>query len=123
MRFVALYSAGEPDIADEGDWLWSGGDGDGEDRLSASLITAIWPELEVGDWIKLRTFTAIISKPQSSPVSLGWSSVQVLQAGTDGTVECKIEIDQVQAILEMCKKIAEFLKNYGNDDSIWIRFL
>jgi hypothetical protein len=118
MRFVALRNSMQPTSPEDGVPLWSGGDG--EDGLPASLVTASYPKLEVGDWTSLEEFSAIISEPMREEGSLGWSVIQVTQVGAEGITACPIEVDQNAAVKEMCFKIRNYLGRYADSNTIWI---
>lgn len=114
---------GAPNADEEGKEVWYGGYGDSpqdEASLSASILVAAAPELEIGTWYTVSQFEQKIAGAVED-AAVGWTSIAVGEIGVDGVGEVNLPVSQVVAAKMICMSLLEYIRSLCVESKIWIR--
>jgi hypothetical protein len=120
---VVEKSGQAPTVDDEGKEVWYGGYGDPsqeEASLSASILTASAPDLEIGTWYTLSDFEQKITGIRED-ADAGWTIIAIDEIGVEIATPASILVPQITAAKTICGSIIDHFKKLGKQQDLWIR--
>lgn len=112
-----------PAAEDEGEEIWYGGYGDivqDESSLSASVLAAAVPDLEIGSWYSLSEFEQKMCDAAEDTEAV-WTTITVDNVSIEGPRAISISVPQITAAKNMCLSVINHLRCLGKEEGIWLR--
>jgi hypothetical protein len=123
MIIRVVDKAVEPPVSDQdGALVWEGGHqvgSAGGEALSASVLSGLYPELEVGTWYKFQDLKSLFSSAKASDAPL-WTTLGIQQVGVDGKFEATMEINAEAAASLIARGLISHCENLPNQN-FWVR--
>jgi hypothetical protein len=97
-----------PTLEDFGEQLWCGGYSD--DELPGSILTAFWPDLDVGNWYSFDEFKEKVLESEEENT---WTEVRVRAISLHDRPTTMIQVKQdrvvrflLESVLDLCEQLA-----------------